>query len=228
MCHRLVPSLALLGLVAVVGCTRGAGGAADSAVTADAGGAPASTLPAPTTEPAPPGAPPGSAADTTPADTPATGTTAPTSGGTSRAGGLATLTEIRTAPRAQEPYERVVFQFGAGPLPRYEIAYAEPPAQQCGSGADVPVAGSAMLRVRLRGTQAHVQSGGAMRPTLVDRDRRPDQPLLKQLTLVCDFEGEVDVVLGVAARLPYRVLELDMPTRLVIDLLQPTPGAAPR
>ena len=232
--HRIARPLACCCLAIAAACTAAGGGAQDSAaattVRADSL-TPASVPGDPAAAPADSGAsmPDGAAVLSASApDTLLVGTTGPTSGGTALQGGLATLTDIRTAPRAQEPFERIVFQFGAGPLPRYEIAYAEPPAQQCGSGAEVPVAGSAMLRVRLRGTQAHVQSAGAMRPTLIDRDRRLDQPLLKQLTLICDFEGEVAVVLGLAVRRPYRVLELEMPTRLVVDVLGPDAGVAPR
>ena len=42
--------------------------------------------------------------------------------------------------------------------------------------------------------------------------------LVKELKLVCDFEGEVAWVLGIAAVAPYRVSELARPARLVLDV----------
>ena len=145
------------------------------------------------------------------------GTTGASTGGTGRAA-TATLRAVRTSPPSAAAVERVVFEFDGDSVPRYEIAYAEPPFMQCGSGRPVAVAGGAVLQVRLRGTHAHAESGGEMLATVTERDRKLDQPLLRQLTLTCDFEGEVEWLLGVAVRTPYRILELQAPARLVVDL----------
>jgi hypothetical protein len=42
--------------------------------------------------------------------------------------------------------------------------------------------------------------------------------VLKELKLICDFEGQVEWLLGLAARNGYRVLELTEPPRLVVDV----------
>jgi hypothetical protein len=38
------------------------------------------------------------------------------------------------------------------------------------------------------------------------------------MTLICDFEGQVEWVLGIAAPAAYRVSELTGPARLVLDV----------
>jgi len=136
--------------------------------------------------------------------------------------GVATLTAVRTAPRQAEPFERVVFEF-AERLPGYRVAYANGPVSECGSGRAVQVTGDATLLVRLESAQAHAEREGAMQSTLAERDLRPDQPLVKQMTLTCDFEGQVAWAIGLAEQRPFRVMELQDPPRLVVDLGSSTP-----
>jgi hypothetical protein len=150
------------------------------------------------------------------------GSIAPVDGAGSGAAGITTLVAVRTAVAPGGSYERVVFELDGPGLPAYRVAYADQPPQQCGSGSTVPVTGDAVLTIRLRQTRAHAERGGAMAPTIVDRDRRLAQPVMRQLTLICDFEGETEWVLGLAGRRPFRVLELSSPTRLVVDV-----GSAP-
>ncbi|MBA4159064.1 MAG: hypothetical protein H0X65_16535, partial [Gemmatimonadetes bacterium] len=45
-----------------------------------------------------------------------------------------------------------------------------------------------------------------------------DYPVLKQLTLICDFEAQVEWVLGVSSPNRFRVIELHEPARLVVDV----------
>jgi hypothetical protein len=63
--------------------------------------------------------------------------------------------------------------------------------------------------------QAHTDAG---QPTITDRDRHLTCRNLKQLVLTCDFEAKVGFVLGLDSKKPYRVVELQNPTRLVIDV----------
>jgi hypothetical protein len=51
-----------------------------------------------------------------------------------------------------------------------------------------------------------------------NRDRHLNCRNLKQLVLTCDFEAKTAFVLGLDAKKPYRVVELQNPTRLVIDV----------
>jgi hypothetical protein len=69
--------------------------------------------------------------------------------------------------------------------------------------------------VRFEPAQAHDERGNPLPPA---RHSTPALPSVRELTLICDFEGQVEWVLGVAARTPYRISELSGPARLVLDV----------
>lgn len=114
-------------------------------------------------------------------------------------------------------FDRVVFEFLGDQLPTYKIEYIDKPVRACGSGDVVPFAGDAWLSVRFTGTQAHTPEGDATIP-VKDRTHSPNLPVAKDLKMICDFEGEVEWVMGVSLPNKYRVLELKEPTRLVVDI----------
>jgi hypothetical protein len=118
-------------------------------------------------------------------------------------------------PRRTRVFDRVVFEFQAPRVPGYRVAYADGPASDCAAGEAVNVEGAALLVVRLSPAQAHTETGTV---TAGLRERHPNLPVLKELELSCDFEGEVSWVLGVSARRPYRVSELAEPARLIVDI----------
>ncbi|HEX8904596.1 MAG TPA: hypothetical protein VF771_07125 [Longimicrobiaceae bacterium] len=124
------------------------------------------------------------------------------------------LRGYRVAQR--EGFDRLVLDFGTGAVPSWTVEYTDQ-AYGCGSGQPVRLAGSARLRVNLPHAQAHDEAGA---PTVRQRDVALQLPTLRQLAVTCDFEGQVEMVLGLAARRPYRVLELQNPSRLVIDVQQ--------
>lgn len=144
-------------------------------------------------------------------------TTTGRTGGHDR-GDIATLLAVRTSAPSTEGVERVVFEFDGDSVPRYEISYLAPPYVQCGSGRPIEVAGEAVLQIRLRATRAYAETADEFVPTVTERDRKLGQPLLSQLTLNCDFEGEVEWLAGLASRIPFRIMELESPARLVVDL----------
>ena len=127
--------------------------------------------------------------------------------------GAAILNDVRSARHSN--YDRVVFEFEGAELPTYRIEYIDKPVRSCGSGEVVPFAGDAWLSVRFSGANAHTDAG---EPTVKDRVRSPNLPIVKDLKLVCDFEAEVEWVMGVSSPNKYRVLELKRPTRLVVDI----------
>lgn len=188
-------------------------------LTAGCGGEQATTGPPPTDTPAPadtatapadtapPAAPP--AEDTTGSEWTA-GITAWTPPQPVRA---ATLQAVRTG--RHEGFDRTVFEFAGDTLPGYHVEYIDEPVRQCGSGAPVSMAGEGWLEVRFSSAQAHTDAG---QPTVEDRERAPSLPVLKELTLTCDFEGQVTWVLGLAAPNRYRVLRLNSPPRLAVDV----------
>jgi hypothetical protein len=122
------------------------------------------------------------------------------------------LRDVRAA--SQAAFDRVVFEFETASVPGYRIAYAESPALRCGSGETVSVQGVQLI-VRLSPAQAHTEAGTV---TVKEQERHFTLPVLRELEVSCDFEGEVSWVLGLTARRPFRVSELSGPARLVVDI----------
>ncbi|MBA3670690.1 MAG: hypothetical protein H0W68_01530 [Gemmatimonadaceae bacterium] len=128
---------------------------------------------------------------------------------------LPVLTSVTLSDSSASGSARVTFQFDGGALPGYRVEYLPGPAIACGSGDSMMVRGAARLRVRFTPAAAHRDDGGS---TIVERDRVGDRGGVVHLLQSCDFEGQVEWVLGVGARTPYRASELTSPARLVIDL----------
>lgn len=131
------------------------------------------------------------------------------------------LRYLDTGAGASPGYDRVVFQFmgGGDSVPGYRVEYTTKPVQRCGSGDPVTVAGAARLIVRFEPAVAHDELGKPT-PASAERHRAPGLPAVLELTLICDFEGQVAWVLGIAAPAEYRVSELTGPARsaLVLDV----------
>ena len=127
--------------------------------------------------------------------------------------GVAVLQEVRAAQH--KGFDRVVFEFEGAQLPGYHIEYIDKPVRSCGSGDVVPLKGDGWLEIRFYPANAHTEEG---KPTVENRERAPNQKIIKELKLTCDFEADVTWVLGVASPNKYRVLELENPTRLAIDI----------
>ena len=126
---------------------------------------------------------------------------------------MTVLTEVRTA--RHDGFERIVYAFEPDRIPGFKVEYVDKPVRQCGSGEVVALPGDAWLLLKLEPAQAHTEEG---RPTVADRDRRLDYENIKQLKMICDFEGIVEWVVAVASPNRYRVLELRNPARLVVDV----------
>ena len=173
--------------------------------------------------PAPAPAPPeGPRNLTTVQDTGFGGTTSPVARTRSRPPGVAVpmLRAVETSPGPGAGYDRIVFEFtgGGDSVPGYHVEYTTKPVQRCGSGDPVKVAGTGRLIVRFEPAQAH-DAHGALAPAA--RHYAPGRPAVREMTLICDFEGQVTWVLGIAAPSEYRVSELMRPARLVLDVRYP-------
>ncbi|WP_418962845.1 hypothetical protein [Streptomyces lavendofoliae] len=131
----------------------------------------------------------------------------------------ASLTDIRTG--RHDCFDRMVFHVpGLGTdKAGYRIRYVDRLFQD-GSGHHVPVAGGAVLEIRLAAPGYDPETGRATYAGKVS------QPLpgvnitgyrtFRDTRFVGSFEGDTQVGLGVRARLPFRVLHL--PDRLVVDV----------
>lgn len=128
-------------------------------------------------------------------------------------GAPALLRAVR--PGRHPGFDRIVFEFAGSEIPGYHIEYVDRPINDCGGGRVVRVAGDGWLRVRFSPSQAHTERG---RPTIKMRERRVRLNVLRELEQTCDFEAQVEWVLGVSSPNRYRVIELSNPTRLVVDI----------
>jgi len=134
---------------------------------------------------------------------------------TAHDGVTATVRGLRAA--ANTGFDRLVLDFGDGPVPGWKAEYMNRPVTECGSGETVPLGTGAALKIRLDYTQAHDDAGHA---TLRQRDLPLNMTSMRRMVIVCDFEGVVEVAIGTSSALPYRVTELHDPSRLAIDVQQ--------
>jgi hypothetical protein len=127
---------------------------------------------------------------------------------------VATLIEVRTA--SHDNYDRIVFEF-VGVAPGYRVGYASGSIQECGSGEEVMIAGSAWLNIQLSPANAHTEQGDI---TVRDRNRvwTDRGANLRALRLICDFEAVTEWVAGVRHPGKFRVLELTDPARIAVDV----------
>ncbi len=154
-------------------------------------------------------------------DTAFAGTLAPVQRMRSSRAGVARPVLRHVETKAASPgYDRVVFEFAGDSVPGYRVEYTTKPVQRCGSGDPVTVAGTGRLVVSFEPAQAHDAPGSLAPVSLApaERHRSPGLPAVRELTLICDFEGQVAWVLGITARSEYRVSELAGPARLVLDV----------
>jgi hypothetical protein len=128
---------------------------------------------------------------------------------------IATQTDVRVA--RHDGFERIVFEFRDS-LPGYVIEYASDQPMQCGSGDPVSVEGSAVLRVRFTPGVAHEMIGENARVTVTRREWKPGLAVVREMKLTCDFEAELEWVLGLSEKAPFRVITLLDPARVVLDL----------
>jgi len=124
-----------------------------------------------------------------------------------------TLRTVRAAKH--ENFDRVVFEFAESGLPGYRIEYVDKPVRNCGAGEVVSVGGNGFLLIQILPANAHTEVGKA---TIADRERVLNLPVMRELKLICDFEADVQWVVGASQANRYRVLELSNPARLVVDI----------
>jgi hypothetical protein len=122
------------------------------------------------------------------------------------------LTNVRTS--SSPAYERIVFDFATS-LPNWHIEYIDKPVRSCGSGDVVDIAGQNFLEIRFTPTNAHDTAG---HPTMAWREKQFSYRNLLEIEQTCDFEAVTTWVAGVRSPSQYRVMELQNPPRIVIDL----------
>ncbi len=137
----------------------------------------------------------------------------------------AALTLRRVRSRQREDFDRVVFDFEGDAPPGFRVEYVDKLTRKCGSD-ELKVTGGTWLLVRLTPARSRNESGGT---TLGGIEFNEDLKVVKYIRQVCDAEGQVEWLIEVRERLPYRAERLHDPARLVIDIkhpagTQPTPN----
>ena len=161
-------------------------------------GASSTTIATPTTPP------PLDGASTEPSVSAATGTE------------TALLTDVRAA--SHPGFDRVVFEFRNG-VPGYDVRYVEPPVHADGSGAEVAVAGDAILVVRMEpALDADLTQESAPATYTGPTRFSPDTKAVVELVRIGGFEAVLTWAIGVNGKQPFLVSRLDDPARLVIDI----------
>ncbi|OFW66830.1 MAG: hypothetical protein A2Z12_00645 [Actinobacteria bacterium RBG_16_68_21] len=126
-----------------------------------------------------------------------------------------TLTDVRAGDH--DAFVRVVFDFTGTGTPIYEVGYADPPFAGGGSGAEVPVLGSAFLKVQVMpGIRFDMDSGTLvyLGDTMIDPGFDP----IVEIQFIDDFEANMVWVIGLTSERPFTVDVLQDPLRLVIDI----------
>jgi len=126
---------------------------------------------------------------------------------------IANIVDVRVG--THDGYDRVVFEFEQG-TPELTLDRAEPPFTADGSGLPVEVGGDSFLGLVMRGGSKQTDAGTSSYdgPT----DIAPGFPTLVHLIEGGDFERQSTWYLGLTRESCVRLLLLDAPPRLVIDV----------
>ena len=127
------------------------------------------------------------------------------------------LVAVRTA--RHEGFDRVVFEFD-GALPGYEVAYAQKPVHEEGSGNEVPVSGSDVVTVRMTPASGVRFTADGYEEVYPGPDRVPGAgSTVTEVVEAGDFEAQTTWAVGLADRVDFAVSVLESPSRLVVDFV---------
>jgi hypothetical protein len=127
--------------------------------------------------------------------------------------GVANIVDVRVG--SHDGYDRVVFEFEQG-TPELTLDRAEPPFTADGSGLPIEVDGDSFLGLVMRGGTKQTDAGTSSYDGSTDISA--DYPALVHLIEGGDFERQSTWYLGLTGESCVRVLILDGPPRLVIDV----------
>jgi hypothetical protein len=139
------------------------------------------------------------------------------SGGSS--GLTATLTNIRPGSHAGDGYDRVVFDFNGG-IPSWDLTRQESASfVRDPSGQNVRLDGTAGLKLVLRGTEVYAPSAPkGTPPGGPPSNLKPSFSAIREITQIGSFEKGLSYGIGLSSSRCVRVLQLNNPSRLVVDV----------
>lgn len=115
----------------------------------------------------------------------------------------------------------VTFRSDAPAFPGYTLDYIEGPAADCAADASessFDSSGEAYLQLRLSAVRGHEDDGTN---TSGPRTIRGGSEDVKAAHKTCDFEGVAEWVFDLSAAHAYRIMELQGPSRLLVDIQHP-------
>lgn len=124
------------------------------------------------------------------------------------------MTGVRVG--AHEGFDRVVFDLAGPGAAGWLVRYVDGAALG-GIGSPVNLAGSHILAVHLRGMGVPPPGSTAYDPSILVVGGSA-LTTVTEVMRASMFEGQVDAFIGTRAQRPYRVLLLENPARLVVDV----------
>jgi len=128
----------------------------------------------------------------------------------------ALLKDVRAA--GHTTFDRFTLEFDIAP-PGYKVEYVQSPVLADPSGMEVTIDGTAFLQITIQGAVA--QYLNTANPYTGPNELKPGLPNLVEAELTGDFEAVLTWVLGVTEEADFRVLTLEGPPRLVVDVAHP-------
>jgi hypothetical protein len=129
-----------------------------------------------------------------------------------------TVRDVRLG--GQDGFDRVVFEVGGTGTPGWDVRYVDAASSQ-GSGEAIDVAGDAVLQVSLTGAGYPYDTGVT--------EYSADKPLtaagthsVTEVVFDATFEGTTVAFVGTKARTPFRAYLLQNPTRVVVEVADPS------
>jgi hypothetical protein len=124
---------------------------------------------------------------------------------------------LRMRVGKQKGFDRVVFEIN-GTLPHWYVRYEKPPFETYGDQY-LKLRGKAFVHVSLY-MVGYSEEDRKANEELEHRQNRMKWPMIREARTSSFFEGEIEYLIGLQKRTPFRVLALSNPTRLVIDFKQ--------
>lgn len=121
---------------------------------------------------------------------------------------------LRMRVGKQKGFDRVVFEMN-GTLPKWYVTYEKPPFETYGDQY-MKLRGKAFIHVSLYMVQYSDEDREA-NERLEHQQNRIKWPVIRDVKTSSFFEGEIEYLIGLKKRTPFRVMALSNPTRLVID-----------
>jgi hypothetical protein len=121
---------------------------------------------------------------------------------------------LRMRVGKQKGFDRVVFEMN-GTLPHWYVRYEKPPFETYGDQY-MKLRGKAFVHISLY-MVGYSDENREANERLERQQNNRTLPVIREVKTSSFFEGEIEYLIGLRKRTPFRVLALSNPTRLVID-----------